>query len=301
MRVAVITNPHAGPTAHPTPAEIRDALAKHGVTCELCSGKGKSLSAAIEEAVRNRPDAVIASGGDGTVSSVAAALVNTGIPLGVLATGTLNHFAKDMGLPLELEPAAAVIAAGHVRAVDVGQVNGQTFINNASIGIYPRIVTKRDEIRERLGRGKFVAMLMAVMSLFRRYTTVHVRINSPEVAFARNTPFLFVGNNRYEMSLNAMGKRTALDRGELSVYFTTRTGRFGLFMLALRGLFGKLEQERDFTALNVAELHIDTPRRHVPIALDGEVRRMSPPLEFRTLPGALKVLALTPAENGVGA
>ncbi len=291
MRVAVITNPRAGPDDDPSPEQIQAALKSANVECEMCPAKGQDLNRAIEDALARKPDAIVASGGDGTVSAVASRLVNQEIALAVLPTGTLNHFAKDLGIPLDLEGAVRVIAAGHVRRVDVGEVNGQTFINNASIGLYPHMVKKRDEIQDRLGHGKYAAMFFAILSVFRRYPAVNVRINLPEVAFARKTPFVFVGNNRYEVALKSVRRRQALDRHELSVYFTNRSGRFALFRLAMRGILGRMDQEKDFMELAVPELRIDTPRQLISIALDGEVRRMKPPLEFRTLAGALRVVA----------
>jgi diacylglycerol kinase family enzyme len=290
MRVAVISNPRAGADDDPSPERIRAALKSAGMECEMCPAKGRDLNQAIEDAMALRPDAIVASGGDGTVSAVAGRLVNEEIALAVLPTGTLNHFAKDLGMPMDLEGAARVIAAGNVRRIDVGEVNGQRFINNASIGLYPHIVRKRDEIRERLGHGKFVAMFFAMMAVFKRYPAVSVRINLPEVAFERKTPFVFVGNNRYDVALNSVKRRQALDRHELCVYFTNRTGRFALLRLALRGILGRMDQEKDFMVVAVPALQIDTRRQLISIALDGEVRRMKPPLEFRTLAGTLRVV-----------
>ena len=292
MRVIVVTNPHAGTSAHPDPEEIRQALQSTGVQSEvLVTSAGHDLASITREAIKKHPDAIVASGGDGTVSSVAGQLAGAGIPLGVLPTGTLNHFAKDLGLPLDLEAAAKVIAANQMRAIDLAEVNGRVFINNSSIGIYPQIVAKREEIRERLGRGKWVAMLIAFLAVFRRYPTVHVRINSPKVAFERDTPFVFIGNNRYEFALNMLGKRPSLDRHKLSVYFTNRTGRFGILRLSFRALIGRLNQDKDFNILTVQELLIETNRPSLRVALDGEVFRLTPPLHYRTRPDALKVIA----------
>ena len=296
MRVAVITNTKAGTTPDPSPEQIRSALDAAGVSCALCPAEGHDLSAATHQAMQSKPQAVVAAGGDGTISAVASALAGSDIPLGVLPTGTLNHFAKDLGIPLQLQEAAQVIGAGNVRSIDIASVNGQIFINNSSIGIYPHIVQKRDEIRERLGRGKWSAMLMALLNVFKRYPTVHVRINSPTVAFERNTPFVFVGNNRYEISLNMLGKRLALDGHELCVYFPNRTGRFGLLRLALRAVLGRLDQAKDFDQLSIDQLWIDTDRQSVRVALDGEVTRLKPPLHYQIKPSALNVLA--PPANG---
>jgi diacylglycerol kinase family enzyme len=197
-----------------------------------------------------------------------------------------------LGLPLNVDQAARVIAAGHVAAVDLGVVNDRhAFVNNASIGLYPRIVDKRDTQRQRLGRRKWPAMLLAFLSVFRRYPTVRVRIGVEDRSILRTTPFVFVGNNKYEVNLTMLGKRQRVDAGELCVYFANRTGRFGLFRLALRAVLGRLEQARDFDALMVREMWIETPKREVRVALDGEVVRLKPPLHFASRPKSLRVLA----------
>ena len=299
MHVIVLTNPHAGNRAgNGGAADLREALEAAGVTADVREVRGEELTAAASTAARDaRTDAVVAAGGDGTVSAVAGALWSRGgnsgddaKPLGVLPAGTLNHFARDLGLPLALPAAARVIAAGRAALLDVAEVNGRPFVNNSSIGLYPQIVRQRENLRQRLGRNKWIAMLAAFLAVFRRYPAVRVRIGVGDRTVLRTTPFVFVGNNRYEMNLTMLGRRQRLDAGELCVYFANRTGRFGLLRLALRALFGRLEQARDFDALSVTEVWIETPRRELRVALDGEVVRLSPPLHYRIRPGALKVL-----------
>ena len=110
-----------------------------------------------------RASIVVAAGGDGTISSVAAAVIDSPAALGVLPLGTLNHFAKDLHIPLDLAGAIAVVAAGHVGHVDVGQVNERVFVNNSSIGIYPSIVEEREALRRR-GHRKWPAMALATFA-----------------------------------------------------------------------------------------------------------------------------------------
>jgi diacylglycerol kinase family enzyme len=105
------------------------------------------------------------------------------------------------------------------------------------------------------------------------------------------TPFVFVGNNRYEMELFSLGARSSLDRGELSLYVAHNVRRWGILRLALRALLGRLRQDKDFEALAVPEVDVSTPRRIVRVALDGELFRMESPIRFRIRPGALRVLA----------
>ena len=270
--------------------EVREALETAGVEAAVRAVDGARLAEAARQAVAERPDAVVAAGGDGTISAVASALAGSDVPMGVIAMGTLNHFAKDLRLPLDVPEAARVIAAGRVGVVDAARVNDHLFVNNSSIGLYPHVVRHRDDIRERLGRGKWAAMLTAVLALFRWFPTMRVRLSVNGETFLRTTPFVFVGNNQYRLDLFSLGQRERLDRGELCLYFTNRTGRTGLLRLALRTIFGKLSQDRDFNAVCARDVWIDTSKRRLAVALDGEVLHLRPPLHFRVWPGALKVL-----------
>jgi diacylglycerol kinase family enzyme len=129
------------------------------------------------------------------------------------------------------------------------------------------------------------------LSLFRRFPVVTVRmVNEAGESITCTTPFVFVGNNRYEIDLFRLGARTALDRGELSVYFTRRTGRWALVSLAIRALFNRLNQSRDFEMKSVRELWIETRKHNLSVALDGETVRMAPPLHYRIRPRDLNVI-----------
>jgi diacylglycerol kinase family enzyme len=300
MKVIVLLNAKAGTTpadqAHVDAERIRAAFAAAGLRdVDVRPTHGPDLSktarAAADELSRHGNGAVVAAGGDGTQSAVAGALAGSAVPMGVLAMGTLNHFAKDLGLPLELPAAAAAIAAGRPRPVDVAEVNGRAFVNNSSIGLYPRVVKHRDDMRERLGRNKWVAMLVAVVSIFRRFPLVRLRMVVNGETWHRTIPFVFVGNNRYEIERMNLGQRDRLDAGELCVYFPNHAGRWGMIALAFRALVGRLKQARDFNALAATEVWIEAHGRHkIGVALDGEVQHVQPPLHYRIRPGALNVI-----------
>ena len=134
-------------------------------------------------------------------------------------------------------------------------------------------------------------MVVATITAIRRFPRLKVRLEGDQRKRMRTTPFVFVGNNFYEMNLLAVGRRSCLDRGELSVYIAHYSGRFGMLRLALRALSGKLKQARDFESMCVPEVQIESRRRRLFVALDGEVVVMSPPLRYRTMPLALRVFA----------
>jgi YegS/Rv2252/BmrU family lipid kinase len=251
---------------------------------------GAELVRLAHSAARGNAKTVVAGGGDGTMSSVAAALIGSDKTLGVLPLGTMNHFAKDLGIPLDMEGAVGTIAAGHAVRVDVGEVNGRIFLNNSSLGLYPRIIRERER-QQRLGWGKWPAYVWAAFAVLRRYPFLEIRLSVEGRDLTDRTPFVFVGNNEYQMDRLTIGSRASLDRGQLSIYAASHTGRLGLIRLALRALLGDLRQDRDLLAFAAADLRVDTRRKRVRVALDGEVTVMEPPLSYRVRPGALRVLA----------
>ena len=250
----------------------------------------RDLSTLAAEAACGPDKTIVAAGGDGTVSAVASHLVGTNKTLGVLPIGTLNHFAKDLRIPLDLASAVRTISDGQASAVDAAEVNGRIFINNSSLGLYPQIVSKRQEQQERLGRGKWPAFAWAAAHAFRRFPFLDLRINVAGQQLARRTAFLFVGNNEYEIAGFRLGGRACIDCGKLGLYLTHRTGRLGLFRLGLHALFGRVNQAKDFEAFCVSEATIESRRRRLLVACDGEVAWMETPLHYRSRQNALRVL-----------
>lgn len=293
MSAIVLLNQGAGVSnserTYETQQIVSESLKKHGIDAELRAVPGSELAAEARAAADEKCDAVIAGGGDGTISTVAGALLGKDVPLGILPIGTLNHFAKDLGIPLTIPEAVQVIAAGHRKYLDVAKVNERVFINNSSLGIYPRMVLDRDAQQSRWGWGKWTAMAHAMLRVFRRFPLVEVRLQTGEESLVRHTPLVFVGNNQYLMDLLNIGKRCNLDRGELSLYIANVQNRWGLFKLTLRAMIGRLQQSRDFESLCLHECTINSNRRMLHVSADGEVLELQPPLHYQSLPNALPV------------
>ncbi len=292
VKIEVIVNSSSGP-GHEAGIQniLAEAFKAAGADVRISLAQtGSEVIALAQRAARGDAETIVAGGGDGTISSVAAAVIGTNKLLGVLPFGTMNHFAKDLGVPLDLAGAVETIVAGHVTTVDVGEVNGHIFINNSSLGLYPSIVRVRQK-QQRLGWGKWPAYIWAALAVLRRYPFLNVRVGIDGAELKSRTPFVFIGNNEYEMETLNIGGRAHLDKGELSLYMTNRTGRLGLIRLALRALLGGLHQEKDFVSLCTKEIWIETKHQHVRVAFDGEVTRIAPPLHYRARPGALRVLA----------
>lgn len=291
--VEVIINAASGPHDN---GDARRWLAGIFASCGVearvtLACEGEDLTELARRALSNGARAVVAGGGDGTVGAVASLLAGTEKPLGVLPLGTLNHFAKDLRIPLSVEKAARTVCEGRIARVDVGEVNGQVFVNNSSLGLYPRIVRRRDKLQQREGSGKWSAFVRAALSVLRRYPFLYVRLSVDGQEIVRETPFVFVGNNEYKMERFQMGARARLDEGSLSLFVAHRTGRLGLLRLAVRALFGRLRRAKDFDALSAQEIWVETRRpKRLPVATDGEVTVMSTPLRYRVRPGALRVI-----------
>ncbi|MEO8543369.1 MAG: diacylglycerol kinase family protein [Betaproteobacteria bacterium] len=290
-RVTVIVNASAGADDKQGLAQsIEGPLRKAGIKGHVVLAQsGANVREAALQAMQTHPDAIIAGGGDGTINAVATTLIGTDIALGVLPLGTLNHFAKDMRIPLDLEHALRNVIAGHTVAVDVGEVNGRYFLNNSSIGIYPRVVRDREQQR-RAGRGKWIAFAGAVLSALRRHSFLRVLLAANSQERIHRTPFVFVGNNEYQMEGFNLGTRGCLNAGQLSVYTVKRERRWALLRLALRALFARLRQSKDFDFFCASEVRIESGHRHVQVAIDGEVMRMDTPLHYRVRPAALRVI-----------
>ena len=290
--IAFIFNAHAGGGAGrawlETNRQAVEAVAGGGHVTVVESGA--QIQAAVDQALAQQCEVVVAGGGDGTLNAIASKLVGQPIAFGVVPLGTLNHFAKDARLPMDPSAALRSIANCHTTQLDVGEVNGLFFLNNSSIGLYVDVVRDRERQQTRLGRGKWPAFAWAMVGALRRYPFLTVTLTIDGQALSHRTPFVFVGNNAYLTEGLQIGKRDGLRGGALSIYVADRAGRWRLLALGLRALVGQLRQARDFKAFRAAELRIDTGHRQLRVAIDGELRRVDAPLRYRIHPGALRVI-----------
>lgn len=297
MKIRVIVNRSGGTLTGSGDEEARivAAFEATGVDADVRMTDPADIFEALQEAAAAPGlDAVVAGGGDGTLSCAAGHLSGTGRAFGILPLGTLNHLARDAGIPAKLEEAAAVIAAGHVREIDVAEVNGRVFVNNSSVGLYPDMVLLREFEQEKFGSSKRMAMLRAGFASLRHFRRHRLWISAPGLEAPIRTPLLFVGNNRYQVNLLGLGKREQLDEGELCVYAIRARSRLHLFWAGIRGVFGRLDQQRDFITAYVSEAEISADRPSLTLSADGETVRMETPLRYRIRPKALRLIVPAP-------
>ncbi|HXM98849.1 MAG TPA: diacylglycerol kinase family protein [Candidatus Dormibacteraeota bacterium] len=288
--VKVILNHAAGKKPEESETLCRIFL-QHGITPSISLVRnGEDIRGLARDAVSRGYKVIVAGGGDGTVSAVASALVGTRCSLGILPLGTLNHFAKDMKLPFEISEAVRVIAEQRVIDVDVGEVNGQTFLNNSGIGIYPAIVAERERLQKH-GLRKMFALVIAFFKVLRRFPHVTVRLEVDGKALVRKTSFIFVGNNEYDFEGTKIGTRQRLDAGHLQLCMTGKMTRMELLRVGFGAVLGSGILLKGFESFRTDELRVESRRRNLRVAFDGEVMRTSPPLNYKVLPRALRVIA----------
>jgi YegS/Rv2252/BmrU family lipid kinase len=290
MRAVTLVNKKGGSVARGVAARIGEALTAAGIDGEVLLVSGKDCAALAADHVKNGVELLIAAGGDGTMGAVAGELAGSKTTMGILPLGTLNHFARDLGIPLDLDEAAKAIATGRKRRVDIAEVNGRAFVNNASIGLYPLMVMDRDAQRHRLGRSKRLAMLVASMRTMARFHARRLRLSTGGDEARLDTPLLFVGNNHYRLALPGAGRRDSLDRGELSVMVMRSKSLPGFLAATGRALLG-LSRENDMVRLDeVRQIKVDSRRSRLTLAIDGETVALAPPLTFRIRPKSLRVI-----------
>lgn len=278
MTGVIFVNPSSGPDE-----DIAERLAEHFEGQELRSVEGADVEAAVRDAVAAGADFVGMAGGDGSIRTAAAALAGGTVPLLPVPGGTKNHFAKAMGLPT-FEAAGRAAEAGRVVQVDLGSVNGECFVNNASIGVYPLIVRARRPMERHL--PKQLATVVASWHQIRDLTRIPIGVDG-----GATTPawMVFVGNGCYGTNVFQAAERETLDQAVLDLRICHADARMSRLRAAGALLAGRIDTSTMVTRRTAPAFELETTKA-VDVALDGEVLRMESPLRFETRPSALYVL-----------
>ena len=283
---------------------IEEALKAMGRTGELLFTRSDELSRTAQQAAakaNDRQTAVVAVGGDGTINSVAQAAHAQGCAMGVLPQGTFNYFARTHGLPTDTALAAQALLRAVPMPVQVGLINEQVFLVNASLGLYPELLQDREAYKARFGRSRLVAFGSALVTLIGRHRQLHLRIELGGDAREVTTPTLFVGNNRLQLEQVGVQEAQALDDGRMAAVILRPIGAFAMLGLLLRGTMGTLGNANTVESFQFRRMVVKSRHawggRKVKVAFDGEVSWMREPLEFRVSPKPLYLLKL-PVQAG---
>jgi YegS/Rv2252/BmrU family lipid kinase len=301
--IPVFLNARSGPNGTDDGgASVVAAFATHGLQAQIHLLKPDGdIAAQVDRLLDGGAQVIVAGGGDGTVNAVASCLLDRDATLGVLPLGTLNHFARDLGIPFDLADAVRVIADGRQVSTDVGEVNRRVFLNNSSLGLYPRIVSEREQAEHRLGLGKWPALVRATWHALRAPQCFNAHVEVDGQPLERRTPFIFVGNNDYVVEGFSLGKRTCLDDGRLSLYVLRPKTTLGFVWLGLRALFGIGSHAEDFDAFHGETFEVHGQPQGNEVATDGEISKMTSPICYRIRKRALHVFAPAPTPAGARA
>ena len=275
--------------------ELLRVLSQHGFEIQSFEiGASTGFDALMQQVLarHQHPDltgVVVAAGGDGTLNAVAAKLKGTSIPMGILPLGTFNYVARLLNIPLDLIEAAHVIATGSTRAVHVAQINQHIYLNNASLGLYPLFIQKRERYNRYLGRFPLHAYTSALDVLLRDRKELKLEIEVDTKRYPLKTPLIFFGNNQLQLSEMNLRIAKAAAAGKVAGVAVAKSDKLTLFKILWQLIQGKAEQANDMYSFAAEQVVIHSKRPQLTVALDGEIVKMRPPLRISVLKNALKI------------
>lgn len=286
--LTVVVNPAAGNGVFSNvPNDLRNELPGAQI---LEVSDPTHLPAMLEEAAEEARVLGVA-GGDGTASAGAAAALAAGVPLLVFPAGTLNHLARDLGIET-VEHAIRALRGGQVIAMDLGEIDGETFVNAASVGLYPYLVDARNELEDHI--GKWPAAVWGLLRLWRKSEPVEIEIDGQR----RQVWLLFVGNGRYVAEGLAPTRRRRLDTGELDIRLVHAGRSWARTRVVLSILLGRRGQGAAYAHWDASSVRIRVPDGTLRVAFDGEIREFGGEASVRKVHRALLVVQPPPHEGG---
>ena len=275
---------------------ITDILHLNRYKPEMKLAKAADIEQALQAAMRGHKT-VLVGGGDGTISTAASIFAGQKIVLGVLPLGTMNLFARALGIPLQLDAAVTALVTGSKHRIDIGEVNGRTFVHHVTLGLHPRIVAgrKRQSYRSRL--GKKVAWLKVWWKLVRRAPRMRLAVAVDGERIKLKTASLIIANNPFIEKLGGLPHSDVPDRGKLALYAARTRDWRELLAMSAQASLGKWESNSRLDFLEGAEISIAAEPKRLRVSIDGELDYLQTPLRAKIVPNALCVLCPASAET----
>jgi diacylglycerol kinase family enzyme len=262
---------------------------------ELEAVQPRELEKCLKEAIGKGTKRILVAGGDGTIATAAALVARTKTELAILPGGTLNHFARDHGIPTDLDKAALIASDGRVVGADIGYVNDCVFLNTSSIGAYVTFVRERERLEKHLGYS--IASVIAFAKMLFEIRTFSVTLELEGEKKTYRASLVFIGVGERELKLPILGSRVKNGRRGLHVMIVQGREPARLFALALAGITrGRQEADKlpDFQEFLVDSCRIDLIRPTTTVGLDGELKRFRTPLDYHFERDALQIVVAPP-------
>jgi diacylglycerol kinase family enzyme len=274
----------------------REALAKAGFDLEDI--QPSEMEKALKTAIDGGTKRILVAGGDGTIATAAALVANSDVELAILPGGTLNHFAKDHDIPTDLGEAAIAAASGTTVGTDIGYVNDCVFLNTSAIGAYVTFVRDREKLEKHVGYT--IASMIAVIRTMSQLRTFTVTFEVEGVKKSYRSSLVFIGVGQRELKMPTLGSRIKNGRRGLHVMIIKGRGKARLFTIALAAIAkGTREASMlpEFDNFVVDSCRIDLTSRRATIGLDGELKRMQTPLDYKIERDAIRLVVAQPKED----
>ncbi|MBY6003887.1 NAD(+)/NADH kinase [Salipiger bermudensis] len=292
-KVCVILNERSGDHSEgDRRARLSALFDQAGISADIAVPKGKlDLVAFARRALeKSGAEMLIAAGGDGTIGAVAAASHDAGVPMGVIPQGTFNYFARGLNIPEDMDGAVEVVATGQLHDMPLGEVNGEVFLNNASLGVYPLILHRRESIYNRWGRSRLAAYWSVLLALtgFRRPLKLRITLDGREEKL--RTPLAFVANSAYQLERFNLDGADAIRDGRFALFTAKGERSIDLVRTALKLAGGAAQKGSDFDLATARDITIHTGRKRTLVARDGEKALMETPIRIRLRDKPLRVM-----------
>jgi diacylglycerol kinase family enzyme len=273
--------------------EIEAAFSAHGWEVRFVLVGRSDLQIRAQQTVTQALGTVVVAGGDGTINTVASACMEANRPLGLLPAGTFNYVARNLGIPTEIAAAVTVIVNGRVRKIDIGEINGRIFLNNAGFGLYAQLLERRERDKRRFGRNRLVAFLSGMWCLLGSHPLYTVELVTDGQPVQRLATTLFFGCNALQLEHFNISAADCLRHQKLAVLLLKLRSRREVAVAAIAALLGRLDEVNTTQTFCASTARVRVRRRALKVVIDGEIALLRAPLDLKLLPNALQVFAPT--------
>ncbi|WP_130803168.1 diacylglycerol/lipid kinase family protein [Acinetobacter ihumii] len=242
---------------------------------------------------------IVAAGGDGTLNAVASKLKNTTAVMGILPLGTFNYVARVLNIPQDLLQAAEVIATGKPHSVHVAKINDRIYLNNASLGLYPLFIQKRELYNQKLGRLTLNAYTSGLDVLIRDHKELKLSITVDDHVYPVKTPLIFFGNNQLQLQEMNLKIAECAAEGHVAGVVVAKSDKLSLFKMLFQLIKGELEQAKDVYSFSADRVVVDSKSKKLTVAIDGEIEELATPLTFSVEKNALNIMVPAHASTSV--